>query len=52
MTILAVSSDMKGAIKYFKQLIFLDSKRVHWKGKPSEALKEPTKLVGEFLAKV
>ena len=52
MTILAVSSDMKGAIKYFKQLIFLDSKKVHWCGKPSEALKKPTKLIGKFLAKV
>ncbi len=52
MTILAVSSDMKGAIKYFKQLIFLDNKKVHWKGEPSEALKKPTKLIGEFLAKV
>lgn len=52
MTILAVSSDMKGAIKHFKQLIFLDSKKVHWRGKPSEALKKPTKLIGNFLAKV
>lgn len=51
-TILAVSSDMKGATKYFKQLVFLDKKKVHWVGKPRDARKKPTKLISEFLAKI
>ena len=51
-TILAVTSDMKGALKYFKRVVILDNKRVHWKGSSVLAKKKPTKLMEELFCKV
>ena len=51
-TILAVTSDMKGALKYFKRVVILDNKRVHWKGSSDLAKKKPTKLMKELFCKV
>ena len=51
-TVLAVTSDMKGALKYFKRIIILDDKRVHWKGTSALAKKRPTNLMKELFCKV
>ena len=51
-TVLAVSSDMKGALKYFKRIIILDNNKIHWKGSSSLAKKKPTKLMKELFSKV
>lgn len=38
-TIIAVSSDMKGVLKYFKKIIMLRNCKVHWQGKSEIAKK-------------
>ena len=48
-TVLAVSSDVKGAIKYFEEFVVIDKSGVHWKGKKSSLLKKPTKLIRDLL---
>ena len=51
-TVLAVTSDMKGALKYFKRIIILDNNKVHWKGTPASARRKPTNLMRELFCKV
>lgn len=51
-TVLAVSSDMKGALNYFKKIIILDNRKVHWRGSSSMAKKKPTSLMKELFCKV
>ena len=51
-TVLAVTSDMKGALKYFKRIIILDNNKVHWKGSSASAKKKPTNLMKELFCKV
>ena len=51
-TVLAVTSDMKGALKYFKRIIILDDNKVHWKGTSASAKKKPTNLMKELFCKV
>ena len=51
-TVLAVSSDMKGALKYFKRVVILDDNKVHWKGTSALAKKKPTNLMKELFCKV
>ena len=48
-TLLAVSSDVRGALKYFKQIVVLDEAKVHWKGTKTDFLKKPTKLIKDLL---
>ena len=48
-TVLAVSSDVKGALNYFEEIIVLEKSKVHWNGRVSEFKKEPTKLIGKLL---
>ena len=51
-TVLAVTSDMKGALKYFKRIIILDNNKVHWKGTSASAKKKPTNLMKDLFCKV
>ncbi len=48
-TMLAVSSDIKSALKYFKEFIVIDRARVHWQGSRKEFMKKPTSLIRELL---
>ena len=48
-TILAVSSDVKSALKYFKEFIVLDDAKIHWQGSRKQFLKKPTLLIKELL---
>ena len=48
-TMLAVSSDVKSALKYFKEFIVLDEAKIHWQGSRKEFLKKPTPLIKELL---
>ena len=48
-TVLAVSSDVKGAINYFDQFVVIENSKVHWFGKKKELLKKPTRLIKNLL---
>ena len=48
-TMLTVSSDVKSALKYFKEFIVLDEAKIHWQGSRKEFLKKPTLLIKELL---
>lgn len=48
-TILAVSSDVKGAIKYFDEFIVVENTKIHWKGSRASLLKKPTKLIKDLV---
>ena len=51
MTVFAISSDIKGAVENFSEIIFLANKKIYWKGK-STKLKEATdKPVSNFIKK-
>ena len=48
-TMLTVSSDVKSALKFFKEFIVLDDAKIHWQGPRKEFLKKPTLLIKELL---
>ena len=48
-TILAVSSDVKGAIKYFDEFIVVENTKIHWRGTRASLLKKPTKLIKDLI---
>ncbi len=48
-TLLAVSSDVKRAVNYFKEIIVVDDSKIHWQGTKKEFLKKPTKLIKDLL---
>ncbi len=48
-SILAISSDVKSAIKYFDEFVVIDEYKVHWKGNTNQLLKKPTKLINELI---
>ena len=48
-TMLAVSSDVKSALKYFREFIVLDEAKIHWQGSRKEFLKKPTSFIKELL---
>ena len=48
-SILAISSDVKSALRYFDEFIVIDKYRVHWKGTARELLKKPTKLTSDLV---
>jgi len=48
-TMLTVSSDVKSALKHFKEFIVLDEAKIHWQGSRKEFIKKPTLLIKELL---
>ena len=44
-TVLTVTSDMKGALNFFKYIVILEDSKIHWKGDSSEAKKKPTEYM-------
>ena len=48
-TLLAVSSDVKGAIKYFDEFIVVENTKIHWKGSRASLLRKPTKLIKDLI---
>jgi len=48
-TVLAVSSDVKGAIKYFDEFIVVENTKIHWKGSRASLLRKPTKLIKDLI---
>ena len=48
-TVLAVSSDVKGAIKYFDEFIVVENTKIHWRGTRASLLKKPTKLIKDLI---
>lgn len=51
-TVMAVTSDMKGALKYFKKILMLRNSRVYWYGNSEEAKKQKMQGLQEILKKV
>ena len=50
-SILAITSDMKSALKYFDQLLFLKSNKIEWLGKTKVAKKSKNVFLREILKK-
>ena len=50
-TLIVVTSDMTGAVKYFKQAIVLKDKSLHWMGTVAQLKKKPTKHIAELLGR-
>ena len=48
-TVLAVSSDVIGAINYFDQFVVIENSKVHWLGDRKKLLRKPTKLIKNLL---
>ena len=48
-TVLAVSSDVKGAIKYFDEFIVVENSNIHWKGSSASLFRKPTKLIKDLI---
>ena len=48
-TLIVVTSDMKGAVRYFKQVLVLKDSGLHWMGTVSQLKKRPTKHISELL---
>ena len=51
-TVMAVTSDMKGALKYFKKILMLRNSRLYWHGNSEEAKKQKMQGLQEILKKV
>ncbi len=50
-TVIAISSDMRGALKFFKKLVMLKSSFIHWQGKTISAKKHSNQALKEILKK-
>ena len=48
-SILAISSDVKSALRYFDEFIVIDQYKVHWKGTVNQLLKKPTSLINDLI---
>ena len=48
-SILAISSDVQSALRYFDEFIVIDKYKVHWKGTANQLLKKPTSLINDLI---
>ena len=48
-SILAISSDVRSAMKYFDEFIVIDRYRIHWKGTKYQLKRKPTKLISDLI---
>ena len=48
-TLLVVTSDMRGVIKYFDDVVVLEDKKLHWMGNVKTMKKKPTKHIKELM---
>ena len=51
MTVFAISSDIKGAVDNFSEIIFIENKKINWKGKSSEVKLTTNKSLLNFIKK-
>ena len=51
MAVFAISSDIKGAVENFSEIIFLENKKIHWKGKSTEVKLATNKSLLNFIKK-
>ena len=51
MAVFAISSDIRGAIENFREIIFLENKKIHWKGKSNEVKLTSNKSLLGFIKK-
>ena len=48
-SILAISSDVQSALRYFDEFVVIDKYKVHWKGTANQLLKKPTSLIYDLI---
>ena len=51
-TLVVVTSDMKGVLKYFSEVIVLEDKKINWSGSVVKIRGKPTKYIKQLLEKV
>ena len=51
-TLLVVTSDMKGVLKYFDEVVVLENKKLHWKGSINDIKKKRTGVIKELFRQV
>ncbi|MEE2694990.1 MAG: ATP-binding cassette domain-containing protein [Pseudomonadota bacterium] len=51
-TLIVVTSDMRGALKYFKKFVVLEKALLHWQGSVQEIKKKPTSHIDSLLGKL
>ena len=51
MAVFAISSDIKGAVENFTEIIYLENKKIHWKGKSTEVKRATNKSLLNFIKK-
>jgi len=51
-TLIVVTSDMRGVLKYFKEVVVLDNSSLHWQGSVAQVKKKPTKHLKKLFEKV
>ena len=50
-TLIVVTSDMRGVLKYFKEVVVLENSIVHWHGTVTQVKKKPTKHLRKLFEK-
>ena len=51
-SLIVVTSDMRGVLKYFEEVLVLENSSLHWWGSVSQAKKTPTKHLKKLFEKV
>ncbi len=51
-TLIVVTSDMRGVLKYFKEVVVLENTKLNWSGPVREIKKKPTKYIRKLFERV
>ena len=51
-TLIVVTSDMRGVLKYFEEVVVLENSSLHWQGSVQQIKKKPTKHLKKLFEKV
>ena len=51
-TLIVVTSDMRGVLKYFEEVLVLENSSLHWWGSVSQVKKRPTKHLKKLFEKI
>ena len=51
-TLIVVTSDMHGVLKYFKEVVVLENSSLHWRGSVAQIKKKPTKHLKRLFERI
>ena len=51
-TLIVVTSDMRGVLKYFEEVVVLEDSSLHWRGSVAEVKKKPTKHLKKLFERI